>query len=107
MTNQPLFTPTADGTAYDIQPAGVVLLLANIVYGDPSETPPAGRARAKVFVDAMLAAAHVGGYKQCDILHTLLARNESSARIQLMVRDACSAAGDAAIGRLFGEMRTK
>ncbi len=106
-TTKSLFAPTAGGQAYDIQPAGVLLLLANIVYGDPIETPPAGRARAKTFVDAMLAAAHFGGYKQCDILHTLLARNESSARIQLMAREACSAAGDAAIGKLFGEMRTK
>ena len=64
MTTLPLFTPTADGTAYDIQPAGVLLLLANTVYGDPIDTPPAGRARAKSVVDAMLAAAQAGGYKQ-------------------------------------------
>lgn len=106
-TSKPLFVPTVDGQAYDIQPAGVLLLLVNIIYGDPSETPPTGRVRAKTFFDAMLAVAHVGGYKQCDILHTLLARNESSARIQLMAREACSAAGDAAIGKLFGEMRAK
>ena len=106
MTTQPLFTPTADGTAYNIQPAGV-LLLANVVYGDPVDTPPAGRARAKAVVDAILAAAQVGGYKQCDILHTLLARDESSARIQLMARDACSAAGDLAIGQIFNAMRTQ
>ncbi|MBV5331453.1 hypothetical protein JZU69_03465 [bacterium] len=104
-TSKPLFVPTAD--VYDIQPAGVLLLRANIVYGDPSETPPAGCARAKTFVDAMLTAAHVGGYKQCDILHTLLVRNESSARIQLMARDACSAAGNAAIGKIFNEISTK
>ena len=106
MTTQPLFTTTADGTAYDIQQAGV-LLLANTVYGDPVDTPPAGRARAMAMVGAMLAAAQAGGYKQCDILHTLLARNESSARIQLMARDACIAAGDLTIGQIFEAMRTQ
>jgi hypothetical protein len=107
MTAQPLFTPTADGSADDIQPAGVLLLLANIIYGDPEDTPPAGPARAKAVVDAILAAARAGGYKQCDILHTLLARDESSARIQLLARDACCAAGDLAIGQIFNAMRTQ
>ena len=50
MTEQPLFTPTPDGTAYDIQPAGVLMLLADTVYGDSGESSQAGRARAKAMI---------------------------------------------------------
>lgn len=34
MTTKPLFTSTENGTGYDIQPAGVLILLASYVY-DP------------------------------------------------------------------------
>ena len=64
MTTKPLFTPTADGAAYDIQPAGVLLILAGTVYGDPSETPPASRIRGKALMDAMLKAARAGASRK-------------------------------------------
>ena len=105
MTTNPLFTPTADGTAYDIKPAGVLLMLADTVYGDPSETPPAGRARAQAMLDAILSAASAGGFTQFDILATLLSRNEVSPRVKTMAIQACEAAGTAALGKIFGAMR--
>lgn len=57
MTTKPLFTPTAGGTAYDIQPAGVLLLAADTAYGDPSQSTPEGLRKASAFIDAVLCAA--------------------------------------------------
>ena len=105
MTTKPLFTPTADGTAYDIQPAGVLLLLADTLYGNPGESSPAGRTRAKAMMDAMLTAARTGGFTQSDILATLLARNEVSHRVMAMAVEACAAAGNDAISAIFSAMR--
>ena len=105
MTAKPLFTPTADGTAYDIQPAGVLLILAGTVYGDPSETTPAGRIRGKALMDAMLTAARAGGFTQSDILATLLSKNEVSHRVKAMAVQACAAAGNEALAKLFDAMR--
>ena len=81
MNDKPLFTPTADGAAYDIQPAGVLLILAGTVYGDSSESPPAGRIRGKALMDAMLTAARAGGFTHGDILATLLSKNEVAHRV--------------------------
>lgn len=105
MTTKPLFTPTADSVAYDIQPAGVLLLLADTLYGNPGESSPAGRTRAKVVMDAMLTAARAGGFAQSDILETLLARGEVSHRVKALAVQACSAAGNEALGRIFESMR--
>lgn len=107
MTMQPLFTPTAGGDAYDIQPAGVLLILAGTVYGDPDETTPAGRARGKALIDAILTAARAGGFTQCDILATLLSRNKVSHRVKVMAVQACTAAGNEDIGKIFQAMRNK
>ena len=100
MTTNSLFTPITDGSGYNIRPAGVLLLSADTVYGDPTESTPEGRARAQALIDARLTA---GGYAQCDILHTLLARNKLSARVQKMAVKACNAAGDLALGKIFVE----
>lgn len=107
MTTQPLFKPTPDGTAYDIQPAGVLLILADTVYGDPDQTTPAGRARAIAMIDAIFTAARAGGFTQCEILETLLSKNEVSHRVKAMAVQACDAAGNEAIGRIFNAMRSK
>ena len=105
MNDKQLFTPTADGTAYDIQPAGVLLILAGTVYGDPSETPPAARVRGKALMDAMLPAARAGGFTQSDSLATLLAGGEVSHRVKAMAVQACAAAGNEALGKIFDSMR--
>ena len=102
MTNKPLFTPTADGTAYDIQPAGVLILLASEIYENP-DIHKNGRLHG--YIDAMLTAARTGGFAQGDILATLLARNEVSHRVKSMAVQACAAAGNKALGRIFDAMR--
>ena len=102
MTDKPLFSPTADGTAYDIQPAGVLILLAS----ESLENPGLHKnGRLQGHIDAMLAAARAGGFTQGDILATLLARNEVSHRVKAMAVQACAAAGHEALGRIFDSMR--
>jgi hypothetical protein len=100
-TTPPLFTPNGDG--YDIQPAGVLILLADEVYGEnPSSNP-----RLKNTIGQFLTAARAGGFKQSDILETLLATGEVSHRVKDMAVAACDAAGPDAIGRIFASMRNK
>jgi len=95
------FTPIADG--YDIQPAGVLILLADEVYGEnPSKSP-----QLKNIIGQFLTAARAGGFKQSDILETLLATREVSHRVKDMTVAACDAAGPDAIGRIFASMRNK
>ena len=104
MTTTPsLFTPNGDG--YDIQPAGVLLILADTIYNNPQDSSPTGRARAKTMMDAILTAARAGGFKQADILETLLATGEVSHRMKALAVAACTAAGPDAIGRVFASMR--
>ena len=102
MTDIPLFTPTADGTAYDIQPAGVLILLASEIHENPGLH---NNGRLQGHIDAMLTAARVGGYTQSDILATLLSKNEVSHRVKAMAVQACAAAGNEALGRIFEAMR--
>lgn len=47
------------------------------------------------------------GFTQCDILATLLSKNEVSHRVKAMAVQACEAAGNEAIGRIFDAMRGK
>ena len=106
MTTQPLYTPTADRTAYDIQPAGVLLLLADAVYGeDRNDATATGQACAENMILAILAAARAGGYTQTDILQTIIVRGERSKRIQGMARAACTAAGNERLSAIFDSMR--
>ena len=102
MTDKPLVTPTADGTAYDIQPAGVLILLAAEIHENPGLHL---NGRLQGHIDAMLTAARAGGFAQGDILATLLARGEVSHRVKAMAVQACAAAGNKALGRIFDAMR--
>ena len=102
MNDIPLFTPTADGTAYDIQPAGVLILLASEIHENPGLHQ---NGRRKDHIDAMLPAARAGGFTQGDILATLLSKNEVSHRVKAMAVQACAAAGHEALGRIFDAMR--
>ena len=69
MTHDQTFTLRPDG-GYDIQPAGVLLLLGREI----STTPPTAlRAKLEGHVRAFLQAARAGGFKKTDVLETLLA----------------------------------
>ena len=102
----PLFIPNGDG--YDIQPAGVLLILADRLYGEDREhISEGGFIRISESIAALFRAASTGGFTQGDILMTLLCRGESSKRVQDMARQACAAAGDKAICELFASLRNK
>lgn len=102
MSAQAMFKPNGDG--YDISPAGVLLLAAETVYGDPRETTPKGIGNARTLMDGILDAAHAGGFKQCDILRTLLARNRATRQVAAMAQAAVDAAGADAISDLFDNL---
>jgi hypothetical protein len=104
---RPLFTPTANGKAYDIQPAGVLILLSNHIHDPESGLGDGARAALQRHVDAILRAARAGGFKQSDVLETLLARCEVSLRVKSMAIEACEAAGHEAIAKIFDKMRDK
>ncbi len=104
MKSEPLYTLTPDGDEYLLSPAGVLILLAVTVYGDGSDCTPAGQRRGKIAYDAVIAAARKGGYMQCDILDTLLARGEVTDRVKNMARDACAAAGNAEVVKIVRAM---
>jgi len=94
MNAQPMFKPNGDN--YDISPAGLLLLAASTAYGDPTDTTPEGVRKALLLIDGMISAAFTGGFKQGDILRTLL-QQEPTRRVQMMAEAACEAAGFAAI----------
>ena len=103
-TTTPLFTPNGDG--YDIQPAGIIMILADTVYGDGrNDSTPIGRARAMEMLAAIFKAARAGGFTQGDVLMTLLSRNEVSHRVKTMAVQACAAAGNDRLGVIFADMR--
>lgn len=99
----PLFTPNGDG--YNVQSAGVLLILADMVYGPQDDPEWTGGPKTEAVIESFLTAASAGGYTQTDILHTLLVRGERSKRIQDMARAACTAAGNDRIGTIFEDMR--
>lgn len=101
MSGKEAFIPNGDG--FDITPAGVLLLAAEAVYGGPGESTSEGRRRAQTLLDEMMAAARAGGYAQCDILLTLLARHQLSRRVMTMAQEACDAAGPAAMRNAFAK----
>ena len=100
MTTKSLITPLADG--YDIHPAGVLILMASEVYHYPERNTDG---QAKKHLDAVLAAARAGGFKQCDILVTLLSQKEVSSRVAEMAIKACALAGTEALVKIFESMR--
>ena len=103
MTAQTMFTPNGDG--YDISPAGVLLLVADTIYGPSHETTPQGIRNARSFMDDTLAAARAGGFMQNDILRTLLAKHKMSPRIMALAQEAVDAAGDEAMHEVFAKHR--
>lgn len=92
MTTQ-LFTPSPDGKSYDMHPAAALLIMAGDLYADPCELSEDDQRMAHLYIDSVLSAARAGGFKQCDILATLLACNEVSPRVLSMAISACEAAG--------------
>jgi hypothetical protein len=100
MTYDQAFTLRPAG-GYDIQPAGVLLLLGREINTTP---PTALRAKLEGHVRAFPQAAQAGGYKQTDVLETLLSRGDTSKRVLRMCHEACCAAGNHRIRLVMDSM---
>lgn len=107
MTMQLLFTPVTDGSGFDIQPQAVLLILADAVYGDSLDKTQAGLARGKAVIAAMLEAAQAGGFTRAAELASGLSSSRGSAGVKAMAEQACKAAGEAALYKIFDTMRNK
>ena len=90
---RPMTQKSPDGVDL-ISPTGVLIAAANAIYGDPSETSAKGKQNAAKIIDGILSAAVDGGFKQRDILETLLSCNGRDERTLAMAQAACDAAGN-------------
>ena len=82
-----MFSPRKDG-AYDISAPGVIILLGSYAYEQDSPNT--------ALVDTLrriLSAAVAGGFKNADLLETLLSRGEVSQRVKQLATEAANAAG--------------
>lgn len=89
MKREPPFKPdpTQPGE-YIINLAGSVLLAGDAAYGNPADTTPEGQAVAHALIERFLKVATAHGFKQADILHALLRRNQPAARLVNLTIDA-------------------
>lgn len=102
---QPLFTPVPncpEGSVV-ISPAGILILMAGCAYDIHEE--PTAKKTGKAMMTQILNAARAGGYTQCDILQTILAKGEVSPRVKEMAVEACNAAGIQSIGEILDQAR--
>ena len=90
---QPIHTKTADGIDL-LSAAGVLLISAGAAFD--KNHPAEARQRATEVMTNLLNAAHNAGFKQRDILHTLLQRGERSDRVREMAKQACALIPNAA-----------
>lgn len=77
---------------------------ATALHGGPADLTPQARQIAQHLINGVLAAATAGGFKHADVLETLLSRCAAPERTTLMAREACAAAGTAALREVFGKL---
>ena len=97
--DQPLYTPNPDcpDDGYLLSPAGVLLMVGSYAHEGDDEISPSGRARALDALRRILSAARAGGFTQGQILETMMARGEVSARVKELAHAAIDAAGADAV----------
>ncbi len=95
MTRQPLFikNPDCPEGGYLVSPAGVLLMMGTCAHETEDDITPAGKARAQQALRCILSAARAGGFAQGDVLETMMARGEMSARVKELAHAAIEAAG--------------
>ena len=95
----PMFSPRQDG-AFDISAPGVIILLGSYAYDEASPNPG--------LVDTLrriLSAAVAGGFKNADLLETLLSRGEVSQRVKQLATEAANAAGHERVLEILRESK--
>ena len=107
MTRQPLFTqnPNCPEGGYLISPAGVLLMVGSYAHEGDDEISPSGRARAQDALRRILSAARAGGFTQGDVLETMMARGEVSARVKALAHAAIDAAGADAVVAIMQSLK--
>ena len=101
MTTKPMFTPSkADPDAYDITAPGCIILIAGYAYEPDSPNPALVGALRRI-----LSAAAAGGFAHGDLLETMMARGEVSARVKEMACAAVGAAGNGAMLEIVAHMQ--
>lgn len=103
MSETPLFIPRPDGT-YDIQPAGVMILFAQDIYENQTMHV---KGKLMTFVELLLNEAARNGFKQRDILETLLFTGQYHKRTQDLARAACKAIGDERLAEIIAQFKAK
>lgn len=105
--NQPLFTPNPDCPegGYLISMPGLLLMMGTYAYAPDDDITPQGRAKATDALGRILKAARAGGFTQGDLLETMMARGEVSARVKEMACAAVAAAGNEAMLEIVAHMQ--
>ena len=88
-----------------IPPVGVLMLMTIYAHASDDEISPQGRAKAADAMRRILSAARAGGFTQGDLLETLIARGEVSARVEEMACAAVDAAGNEAMLKIVAHMQ--
>ncbi|WP_428141347.1 hypothetical protein [Delftia acidovorans] len=88
MPKNPMFKLHPDGEQYIVNLGGCVLIAGGAVFGDPTETTPQGRTNAMRLVERFLQEAEKRGFKHAATVWALMRRNDNSARLINLVRDA-------------------
>ena len=105
--DQPLYTNNPDCTdgGYLLSPAGVLLMLGRYAYESDDEAAPAARVRTLDALRRILSAARAGGFAQGDVLETMMARGEVSARVKELAHAAIDAAGADAVVAIMQSLK--
>ena len=105
--NQPLFTPNPDCPegGYLISMPGLLLMMGTYAHAGDDEISPQGRAKAADALGRILSAARAGGFTQGDLLETLIARGEVSARVKELACAAVDAAGHKAMAEVVAHLK--
>ena len=105
--DQPLYTNNPDCTdgGYLLSPAAVLMMVGSYAHEGDDEISPSGRARAQDALRRILSAARAGGFTQSQILETMMARGEVSARVKELAHAAIDAAGADAVVAIMQSLK--
>ena len=105
--DQPLYTnnPDCPDGGFLLSPAAVLLMVGSYAHEGDDEISPSGRARAQAALSAILSAARAGGFAQGDVLETMMARGEVSARVKALAHAAIDAAGADAVVAIMQSLK--
>ena len=106
-TAQPLFTPNPDcpDGGFLLSPAAVLMMVGVAAHEGDDEISPSGRARAQDALRRILSAARAGGFARGDVLETMMARGEVSARVKELAHAAIDAAGADAVVAIMQSLK--